>query len=77
MLFIPSDTDPSGDGVTGDPNGFPSLDGDDEMSVWSASAVVGGAFTPPGEVPIVGSLPENLDVDDSREARDPGRKGEV
>lgn len=75
-LFIPSDTDPSGDGVTGDPNGFPSLDGDDDKSVWSVRAVVGGAFVAPGEDPSVGRRPENLEVVDNREARDPGRNGD-
>lgn len=32
-LFIPSDTDPSGEGVTGEPNGLPSLEGDDDNKV--------------------------------------------
>lgn len=76
MLTL-SDTDPSGEGVTGEPNGFPSLEGDVDKRVWSAKAVVGGAFAAPGEdPPSVGILPENLDVVDIREARDTGRNGD-
>lgn len=75
-LFIPSDKDPSGEGVTGEPNGFPSLEGDDDNSIWSANAVVGGALAAPGEDPSVGIRPENLEVVDNREARDPGRNGD-
>jgi cyclophilin family peptidyl-prolyl cis-trans isomerase len=81
LFAIPSDIDPSGDGVLESPKGFPSPDeGEDETSGCSVSAVVGAAFgieeplTPPtrgGTRPI-----ENLEVVDMREAREPGRSGE-
>lgn len=76
-LFIPSVTEPSGDGVTGDPNGLPSLEGEEDRSVWSAKAVVGRALPAPGdEVPSAGIRPENFEAVDNREAREPGRSGD-
>lgn len=78
---IPSDIDPSGDGVLESPKGFASPDeGEDETSGCSVSAVVGAAFgieeplTPPTRD---GTRPtENLEAVDMREAREPGRSGE-
>lgn len=78
---IPSDIDPSGDGVLESPKGFPSPEeGEDDTSACSVSAVVGAAFgidepvTPPARG---GTRPtENLEVADIRDAREPGRSGE-
>lgn len=81
-LAIPSDMDPSGDGVLDRPKGFPSPEngGVETKSGWSVSAVVGGALViaelVPG-FPSVGSLlllMENRDAVDIRDARDPGRR---
>lgn len=77
-LSTPSDTDSSRGGVTGKPNGLPSLEGEEDNNVWSANAVVGGALDPPGkELPSAGIRPENFEVVDNREAREPGRRGDT
>lgn len=79
ILDIPSDIEPSGDGVDGLPNGFSPEDGED-IKGWSVKAIVGAAF-PLGEPdepdPRAGMRPpENLEVVDRRDAREPGRKGD-
>lgn len=80
ILTIPSDIDPSGDGVLDMPKGFPSPEdgGEETKSGWSVSAVVGGALAIAELVPgfSVGCLllMENRDVVEIRDARDPGRR---
>jgi hypothetical protein len=78
----PSDIESSGEGVVGLLNGFASAEeGDDESISCSARAVVGGAFVPeePDEaLPRGGMRPtENREVVEMRDAREPGRKGEL
>lgn len=82
IFDMPSEIDPSGDGVTGELNGFDSPDeGEEDIMGCSDRAIVGAAFAALGELatalPRAGRRPtENLDVEDSREARDPGRSGD-
>lgn len=80
MFAIPSDIDPSGEGVLGSPKGFPSPDDGEDTKGRSDSAVVGAALAigePDTTFPKAGTRPtENLEVDDIRDARDPGRSGE-
>jgi len=57
---------------------LPSLEGEEDNNAWSANAVVGGALDPPGkELPSVEIRPENFEVVDNREAREPGRRGDI
>ena len=81
MFAVPSDIDPSGDGVLEKPKGFPSPEeGEDDSSACSVRAVVGAAFGI--EEPVTPTarggarLTENLEVTDIRDAREPGRSGE-
>lgn len=79
---MPSEIDPSGDGVMGDPNGLANSAGEGEETIRSSErAIVGAALAafgdPDAALPKAGRRPtENLDVVDIREALEPGRKGE-
>ena len=62
------------------PKGLASPEGED-IKGWSDNAIVGAAFAalgePNEELPRGGMRPtENLEVDDKRDAREPGRNGE-
>jgi len=85
IFDIASDIDSSGDGVTGEPNGLLlSLvlvaEGGTDIGLSSkARAVVAaalgcGAATDPRRAGL--RPPENLEVIDRRDAREPGRKGD-
>lgn len=80
---MPSEAEPSGDGVEGRPNGFPSPDDGEEATGGSDKAVVAAALAATAgdaeELPMAkgGTRPtEKRDADDSLEAREPGRSGE-
>jgi len=78
MLVIPSDSEPCGDG--GPPLAEISRGGDIEDKLCSVIAVVAAAFTAAGEVEgdaSVGSrAAENLEDEETRDAREPGRSGD-
>jgi hypothetical protein len=73
-----SGRDCSGDGVTGDSNGLPSLEDAEEATACSFKAVVADALDcEVVTVAKVGMRPtENREVVERREAREPGRNGD-
>lgn len=80
MLVIPSDAEPSGDGVSGFEKSADSPGGDTEGSSNSLRAVVAVALAIAKDdadvEPIGGKRPENLDALDNLDPLDPGRNGE-
>lgn len=78
MLVIPSDTEPCGDG--GPPSAENSCGGDIEDKLCSVKAVVATAFTAAGEAETDASggsrTAENLEDEEPRDAREPGRSGD-
>lgn len=73
-----SGRDCSGDGVTGDSNGLPSLEDVEEATAGSDRAVVADALDcEPVTVAKTGMRPtENREVVERRDAREPGRNGD-
>jgi len=76
--MIPSETDSSGDDITGDSNGLPSLEDTEEATACSVKAVVADALDcEAATVAKTGMRPtENREVVESRDAREPGRNGD-
>lgn len=80
-LASASDIESSGEGVEGDTKGFPSFDVEgDSGTRWSATAtatVAAALLGPPvATTPSVGLRRENREVDERREALEPGLSGE-
>jgi hypothetical protein len=77
---IPSDIDPSGEGVLGRPKGFPSPEDGEEANGGSDKAIVGAALAigePDTAFPRAGiRFTEKREALDIRDAREPGRSGE-